>query len=37
VTTLHVYDGLFHEIHHEPEREQVLRDVLTWIDFQLGN
>jgi acylglycerol lipase len=37
VTTLHVYDGLFHEIHHEPERERVLDDVLAWIDGQLGN
>lgn len=37
VTTLHVYDGLFHEIHHEPERERVLGDVVAWIDAQLGN
>ncbi len=37
VTTLHVYDGLFHEIHHEPERDRVLGDVLAWIDAQLGN
>ena len=37
VTTLHVYDGLFHEIHHEPERERVLGDVLAWIELQLGN
>ncbi len=37
VTTLHVYDGLFHEIHHEPERDRVLGDVLAWIDVQLGN
>jgi acylglycerol lipase len=37
ITTLHVYDGLFHEIHHEPERERVLDDVLAWIDAQLGN
>ena len=37
VTTLHVYDGLFHEIHHEPEQERVLDDVLAWIDLLLGN
>jgi acylglycerol lipase len=37
VTTLHVYEGLFHEIHHEPEQERVLSDVLAWIEAQLGN
>jgi acylglycerol lipase len=37
VTTLHVYDGLFHEIHHEPERDRVLGDVLAWIESRLGN
>jgi alpha-beta hydrolase superfamily lysophospholipase len=37
VTTLKVYDGLFHEIHHEPEKEQVHADVLAWLDRQLGN
>ena len=30
--TLHVYDGLFHEIHHEPERDRVLDDVLAWVE-----
>ena len=37
VTTLHVYDGLFHEIHHEPERDRVLSDVLAWIESRIGN
>jgi alpha-beta hydrolase superfamily lysophospholipase len=32
VTTLKVYDGLFHEVHHEPEQEGVFRDVLGWLD-----
>ena len=32
VCTLQVYDGLFHEIHHEPEQAQVFADVLAWID-----
>jgi alpha-beta hydrolase superfamily lysophospholipase len=36
VTTLHVYDGLFHEIHNEPERERVLGDVLAWIEERLA-
>ena len=29
--TIHVYDGLFHETHHEPERDQVLSDVAAWV------
>ena len=29
--TLHQYEGLHHEIHNEPEREQVLSDVLDWL------
>ena len=30
--TLTVYDGLYHEIHHEPEQAQVLGDVVAWLD-----
>jgi|SRR5581483_754190 len=30
--TLTVYDGLFHEIHNEPEQSRVLDDVLAWLD-----
>ncbi len=29
--TLHVYKGLYHEIMNEPEREQVLEDIATWL------
>lgn len=29
--TMHVYDGLFHETHNEPERDQVLADVTEWL------
>ena len=35
VTTLQIYDGLFHEIHHEPEQAQVFADVLAWIEARL--
>jgi acylglycerol lipase len=31
-TTIKVYDGLHHEIHNEPEQEQVLGDVVAWLD-----
>jgi alpha-beta hydrolase superfamily lysophospholipase len=29
--TLKIYDGLFHEIHNEPERAIVIEDMLHWI------
>ncbi len=35
VSTLRIYDGLFHEIHHEPEQAQVFADVLAWIEARL--
>ena len=30
--TLTIYDGLFHEIHNEPEHPQVLADISAWLD-----
>jgi acylglycerol lipase len=30
--TLKVYDGLYHEIFNEPERETVLGDLASWLD-----
>ena len=29
--TLTIYPGLFHEIFNEPEQDQVLSDVTTWL------
>lgn len=29
--TLKVYDGLYHEIFNEPERDQVLDDLIAWL------
>ncbi len=29
--TLKLYDGLFHELHHEEEAESILSDVYEWI------
>lgn len=29
--TLKLYDGLYHEVLSEPEREQVITDVLNWL------
>ena len=31
-----VYDGLFHEPHNEPEKDDVLTDVLGWLDAHRG-
>jgi len=35
--TLHVYDGLYHEIYNEPaaQREQVLKDLEDWLEKRL--
>jgi acylglycerol lipase len=30
--TLRIYDGLYHDLLHEPERAQVTGDVLGWLD-----
>jgi acylglycerol lipase len=30
--SLTIYDGLFHEVFNEPERDQVLGDVIAWLD-----
>ena len=30
--TLRMYDGLFHEPHNEPEKDEVLGDVVAWLD-----
>jgi len=34
--TLKVYDGLYHEVYNEPERDQVLGDVEAWLEEHLG-
>jgi acylglycerol lipase len=30
--TLRLYEGLYHEIFSEPEREQIVGDLLLWLD-----
>lgn len=34
--TLKLYDGLYHEILNEPEKEQVLTDLVAWLDGRCG-
>jgi alpha-beta hydrolase superfamily lysophospholipase len=33
--TLRQYQGLYHEIFNEPEKDEVLADLLTWIEQRL--
>jgi alpha-beta hydrolase superfamily lysophospholipase len=33
--TVRVYRGLYHEVLHEPEREQVFADLEAWLDARL--
>jgi alpha-beta hydrolase superfamily lysophospholipase len=30
------YEGLYHEIFNEPEREQVLDDMCAWLKAHVG-
>lgn len=30
--TLKIYDGLYHEIFNEPEQDDVIADVIAWLD-----
>jgi acylglycerol lipase len=32
ICTLKIWDGYYHEIHNEPEKDQVLEFALQWID-----
>lgn len=33
--TLKIWPGLFHEVHNEPEKEEVFQYLLTWLDGHL--
>jgi lysophospholipase len=33
--TLKLYDGLYHEVHNEPERELMFADLSAWLDAHL--
>lgn len=34
--TLRIWPGLYHEIHNEPEKEQVLQTLLDWLNAHLA-
>ena len=33
--TVKIYDGLYHELHNEPEQQEVLDGIVTWLDARL--
>lgn len=33
--TLRLWGGLYHETHNEPEKDQVLAEIIQWMDHQL--
>jgi lysophospholipase len=35
--TLKLYEGFYHEVLNEPGKEQVMNDVLTWMEERLSN
>jgi alpha-beta hydrolase superfamily lysophospholipase len=35
ICTLRLWEGLFHEIHNEPEKEEVIAEILSWLDDHL--
>lgn len=35
--TLHIWNGLYHEIHNEPEQDEVFAFMIEWMDTQLKN
>jgi alpha-beta hydrolase superfamily lysophospholipase len=30
--TIRLYEGLYHEVYNEPERERVIADLVAWLD-----
>ncbi len=32
ICTLKIWDGLYHEIHNEPEKEEVFKFLIDWLD-----
>ncbi len=30
--TLKLYEGLYHDLTHEPEKQRVMADLVQWLD-----
>jgi alpha-beta hydrolase superfamily lysophospholipase len=35
-TALHIPEGLYHEIHNEPEKAEVFKRMISWMDAASG-
>ncbi len=35
IVTWHPWEGFYHEIHNEPEKAEVLKTMISWLDAQL--
>jgi alpha-beta hydrolase superfamily lysophospholipase len=35
IVTLRIWDGFYHEIHNEPEKAEVLKVMVDWLDKQM--
>ncbi len=33
--TLRLWEGLYHEIHNEPEKDQVIAEIIQWLEDQM--
>ncbi|OHB73816.1 MAG: hypothetical protein A2V70_12805 [Planctomycetes bacterium RBG_13_63_9] len=34
--TLQLYEGIYHDLLHEPEKDQVIADLIAWLDHRLA-
>jgi alpha-beta hydrolase superfamily lysophospholipase len=34
--TFHTYEGYYHELHNEPEKEQIIQTMIRWLDAHLA-
>jgi len=34
--TLKIWDGLYHEIHNEPEKEEIFKFLINWLDKKVS-
>lgn len=35
-TTVKMYEGLYHEVHNEPQKDEVLSDMANWLDAHVA-
>ena len=35
--TLREYDGVLHDLLHEPEKDKIIEDIMKWISMHMPN